>query len=107
MVLERARIGETWLSQRWDSFHFNIPRVLTVLPGESYEGSEPEGAMTRDEFVSMLEGYVVRHSLRRKPPGKLARGYLASTWRTSSWAWFSSTLTAASAASGRCCAIAS
>ncbi len=63
VVLERARIGETWRSQRWESFHFNLPRVLTVLPGERYDGSEPEGAMTRDEFVSMLEGYVVRHSL--------------------------------------------
>lgn len=63
VVLERARIGETWRTQRWDSFHFNIPRVLTVLPGDRYEGSDPEGAMTRDEFVTMLEGYVSRNSL--------------------------------------------
>ena len=63
VVLERGRIAETWRSQRWDSFHFNIPRVLTVMPGDRYEGSDPEGAMTRDEFVSMLEGYVSRNSL--------------------------------------------
>lgn len=63
VVLEGARVGETWRTQRWDSFHFNIPRVLTVLPGDRYEGSDPEGAMTRDEFVGMLEGYVSRHSL--------------------------------------------
>lgn len=63
VVLERGRIGETWLSQRWDSFHFNIPRVLTVLPGERYEGSDPEGAMTRDEFVFMLKDYASRNGL--------------------------------------------
>lgn len=63
LVLERGRIGETWRSQRWDNFHFNIPRVLTVLPGDRYEGIDPEGAMTRDEFVAMLEGYASRHSL--------------------------------------------
>ncbi len=63
VVLERGRIGETWRSQRWASFHFNIPRVLTVLPGDRYEGNDPEGAMTRDEFVTMLEGYVSRNSL--------------------------------------------
>lgn len=27
IVLERGRIGETWRSQRWDSFHLNIPKV--------------------------------------------------------------------------------
>ena len=63
VVLERGRIGETWRSQRWDSFHFNIPRVLTVMPGDRYDGSDPEGAMTRDEFVAMLEDYAARHSL--------------------------------------------
>jgi putative flavoprotein involved in K+ transport len=63
VVLERGRIGETWRSQRWDSFHFNIPRGLTVLPGEGYEGPDPDSAMNRDEFVAMLEDYTSRHSL--------------------------------------------
>ena len=63
IVLDRGRIGETWRSQRWDTFHFNIPRVLTVLPGDRYEGTDPESAMTRDEFVGMLESYASRHRL--------------------------------------------
>jgi putative flavoprotein involved in K+ transport len=63
VVLERGRIGETWRTQRWDSFRFNIPRVLTVMPGDRYDGSDPEGAMTCDEFVDMLESYVSRHGL--------------------------------------------
>lgn len=63
LVLERGRIGETWRSQRWDTFHFNLPRVLTVMPGDRYEGTDPERAMSRDEFVAMLESYAFRHSL--------------------------------------------
>lgn len=63
LVLERGRIGETWRTQRWDSFHFNLPKVLTVLPGDRYDGTDPEGALTRDEFVAMLEAYVSRHGL--------------------------------------------
>lgn len=63
VVLERGRIGETWRVQRWDSFHFNIPKVLTVLPGDRYGGSDPEGALTRDEFVTMLEDYASRNGL--------------------------------------------
>jgi putative flavoprotein involved in K+ transport len=63
VVLERGRIAETWRTQRWDSFHFNIPQVVTVMPGDTYNGSDPEGALTRDEFVGMLESYVSRNSL--------------------------------------------
>jgi putative flavoprotein involved in K+ transport len=25
VILERGRIGERWLSERWDSFHFQFP----------------------------------------------------------------------------------
>ena len=69
LVIERGRIGETWRTQRWDSFHFNLPNVLSMLPGDRYEGNEPEGAMTRDEFVALLEDYAARHNLPI-PPGE-------------------------------------
>ena len=59
-VLERGRIGETWLTQRWDSFHLNTPKFLAVMPGDRYEGPDPEGFYTRDEFVALLEDYARR-----------------------------------------------
>lgn len=62
-ILERDRICETWRTQRWDSFRMNTPNVLTILPGDRYQGSDPEGYMTRDEFVEMVEGYVRRNRL--------------------------------------------
>ena len=59
-VLERGRIGETWLTQRWDSFHLNTPKFQTVMPGDRYEGPDPDGFYTRDEFVALLENYARR-----------------------------------------------
>lgn len=62
-VLERGRIGETWRTQRWDSFRLNIPNIQTVMPGDTYIGSDPDGAMTSGEFVALLEDYAGRHGL--------------------------------------------
>jgi putative flavoprotein involved in K+ transport len=58
MVIERGRVGQTWRSQRWDSFHMNTPNALTVMPGERYSGQEPEGFMDCQAFIDMLEGYA-------------------------------------------------
>ena len=62
-VLERGRIAETWLTQRWDSFYLNTPKLVAVMPGDRYEGPDPEGFYTRDEFVSLLEDYARRYRL--------------------------------------------
>jgi putative flavoprotein involved in K+ transport len=62
-LIERGRIGETWHTQRWDSFKMNTPNVQTIMPGDEYVGPQPEGVMTRDEFVVMLEGFAARNHL--------------------------------------------
>ncbi len=62
-VLERGRIGETWRTQRWDSFRMNTPNVLTVMPGSAYEGPDPEGFMTSRDFLAHLEAFAARHAL--------------------------------------------
>jgi putative flavoprotein involved in K+ transport len=54
LVLERSRIGDTWLRQRWDSFRLNSPNVRSMLPSDTYDGAEPLGAMTHHEFVAYL-----------------------------------------------------
>jgi putative flavoprotein involved in K+ transport len=58
VVLERGQIGETWLSQRWDSFRLNTPNFMNVLPGLGYEGPEPDGFWSRDEYVAYLQSYA-------------------------------------------------
>ena len=62
-VLERGRIGETWRRQRWDSFRMNTPNAQTVMPGDRYEGPDPDGVLTRDQFVALLEDFAERNGL--------------------------------------------
>src|SRR5262245_28228571 len=39
IVFERARIGETWRTQRWDTFRLNTAAAETLMPGEVYGGA--------------------------------------------------------------------
>lgn len=63
LVLERGRIGETWLSQRWDSFQLNSPNSLNTLPGLPYDGIEPDGFWRTDELVAYFQHYAERWRL--------------------------------------------
>ena len=63
VVLERGRLGETWLSQRWDSFVLNTPNWLNGLPGAAYEGPDPFGFMTHTDLVGSFEEYAERFGL--------------------------------------------
>jgi putative flavoprotein involved in K+ transport len=58
VVLERGRVGETWRSQRWDSFAVNTPNLLNGLPGQPYRGDAPDGFYHRDELVRSFEDYA-------------------------------------------------
>lgn len=63
IVLERGRIGESWRSQRWDSFVLNSPNGFNILPGSTYRGANPEGFDSAANFVSNLESYANRFQL--------------------------------------------
>ena len=63
VVLERGRIGETWRSQRWDSFAVNTPNWSNGLPGAPYDGPDPDGFYLRDELVGSFERYAQRFDL--------------------------------------------
>jgi putative flavoprotein involved in K+ transport len=58
VLLERGEIGETWRSERWDSFLLNTPNSFLQLPGHEYAGDDPRGFLTRDETVAHLEEYA-------------------------------------------------
>jgi putative flavoprotein involved in K+ transport len=51
VVFERGRIGESWLSERWDTFRLNTLNHMNVLPGLPYDGPEPDGFARPDELV--------------------------------------------------------
>jgi putative flavoprotein involved in K+ transport len=58
VVLERGEIGETWRSERWDSFLLNTPNWFLQLPGHEYSGDDRFGFLTRAETVAHLEDYA-------------------------------------------------
>ncbi len=63
IVLEQERIGETWRTQRWDSFALNSPNWLNMLPGDTYRGANPHGFDSAPAFVKYLQGYADRYRL--------------------------------------------
>jgi len=63
VIFERGRVGETWRSQRWDSFAVNTPNWANCLPGNKYDGEEPDGFYHRDELIGYLEDYARKFDL--------------------------------------------
>jgi putative flavoprotein involved in K+ transport len=58
VVLERGRIGETWLTQRWDSFTLNTPDFMNVLPGLPHDGQGRETFSRGETLVRYFQRYV-------------------------------------------------
>lgn len=51
LVLERGRVGETWHTQRWDSFRLNTPGWMNTMLG----GQAPDHYADRAEVVDRLD----------------------------------------------------
>jgi putative flavoprotein involved in K+ transport len=58
VILERARIGESWRSERWDSLMFQFPNWAIRLAGYGYQSDDPNGFVHKDEVVRFLEDYA-------------------------------------------------
>jgi putative flavoprotein involved in K+ transport len=58
IVLERGNIGESWRSQRWDSFYLNTPNWSSGLPGMDFHPQAPDGFGHRDQLTDYFEQYV-------------------------------------------------
>jgi len=58
VILERARVGERWRSERWDSFCFQFPNWTLELPGYKYLCDDPEAFAPGREVVRFIEGYA-------------------------------------------------
>ncbi|HEX7974401.1 MAG TPA: NAD(P)-binding domain-containing protein, partial [Anaerolineales bacterium] len=64
VILEKAsKPGDSWRSQRWDSFTFVSPNWTFQLPGGAYDGPDPDGFMPRDELVGRFEKYAEKNQL--------------------------------------------
>ena len=60
IVLEKGRPGETWRSQRWNSFRLNTPGWMNQLLGEQPDHAFAAGA----EVVTRLQALAAVHPVR-------------------------------------------
>jgi cation diffusion facilitator CzcD-associated flavoprotein CzcO len=56
-VLEKGQVGQTWRG-RWESFCLVTPNWSMQLPGQPYDGDDPDSFDPRDEIVQFLERYA-------------------------------------------------
>lgn len=57
VVLERrTTLGGGW-QDRWDAFRLVTPNWVASLPGQPYDGAEPDGFMGRDEIAARVAAY--------------------------------------------------
>jgi putative flavoprotein involved in K+ transport len=83
LVLERDRVGETWRSQRWDSFTLVTPNWMTRLPGYQMPAGTAADFIPRDAVVGLLEGFAgglpVRENSEVRSVTAADGGYLVTT----------------------------
>lgn len=57
LILERGRVGERWRSERWDSLQLLTPNWMTRLPDRAGPIGDPDGFMSKDDLIRLLEEY--------------------------------------------------
>ena len=58
LVLERGRVAERWLSERWNGLHFQTPNALVRLPDFPFVADNPNGFATGAEIAAYLAAYA-------------------------------------------------
>ena len=90
VVLERGRVGESWRTQRWESFRLNTPGWMNQLLGEQARDSYATGV----EVVQRLEKLAADCPVREGVPvarlapagdGSSCRPAGVTSWPTPSW----------------------
>jgi putative flavoprotein involved in K+ transport len=89
VVLERTRIGATWLTQRWDTFALNTPGWRSHLSPEDRERQtgNDDGFLSARGFVDRLDAFAGVHGIRVStgvevtgvaPVGAAGEGFIVS-----------------------------
>ena len=63
LVFEQNSIGNSWSSQRWDSFKLNTSNKFNLLPGMDNNFTDPDSFCSAMEFVAFLKSYAKKFEL--------------------------------------------
>src|ERR1043165_1929741 len=66
VVIERGEVANAWRSERWDSLRLLTPNWMCRLPGQPYDGSDPDGYMGARDVADFIGRYA------REPRPRLA-----------------------------------
>jgi putative flavoprotein involved in K+ transport len=58
VVLERGEVANSWWRERWESLRLLTPNWQSRLPGQPYDGPDPEGYMTSGEVAAFIQRYA-------------------------------------------------
>ena len=62
VVIERGEVANSWRKARWDSLRLLTPNWQSRLPGQRYDGDDPDGFMAVGDVVDFVETYADRIS---------------------------------------------
>jgi putative flavoprotein involved in K+ transport len=60
VVLERGEVANSWRRERWDSLRLLTPNWQSRVPGQGYDGPDPDGYMTMSEVIDFISRYASR-----------------------------------------------
>ena len=60
IVVERARIAESWRTERWDSLMFQFPNWSIKLPGYAFVHQAPDDFAPKGAVVEFIQEYATR-----------------------------------------------
>jgi putative flavoprotein involved in K+ transport len=60
VVLERGEVANSWRTERWPGLRLLTPNWQARLPGQGYEGPDPDGFLPVCGVVDLLADYAVR-----------------------------------------------
>jgi putative flavoprotein involved in K+ transport len=57
-VLERGEVANSWRRERWESLRLLTPNWQSRLPGQRYEGPDPDGYLSVPEVTEFIERFA-------------------------------------------------
>ncbi|HET6748286.1 MAG TPA: NAD(P)-binding domain-containing protein [Actinomycetes bacterium] len=79
VVLDRGRAGESWRTQRWDSFRLNTPGWMNQLLGEQARDAFLTGAEVVQRFERLAADHPVRSGVQVERLSPAGDGYALLT----------------------------
>ncbi len=60
VVIERGEVANAWHTERWNSLRLLTPNWMCRLPGQPYDGDDPDGYMGAADVAAFLARYADR-----------------------------------------------